>query len=106
MIDDTYRKEQPTIKAATPKTIPVVKTVESKNVKSVVPEKRQPVENENVAPVPEKKQQPVEPIVKKSMTPLKVNVPRTNFEFERDWKTFKARGENELYEYFQVSKKG
>ncbi|KAG1474451.1 hypothetical protein G6F56_000354 [Rhizopus delemar] len=32
---------------------------------------------------------------------FKFSVPRTNFEFERDWKTCKARGDDLLYQYFQ-----
>lgn len=33
---------------------------------------------------------------------IKFNCPRTNFEFERDWKTYKGRGDDVLYQYFQV----
>ncbi|KAG2236146.1 hypothetical protein BDF21DRAFT_459475 [Thamnidium elegans] len=32
---------------------------------------------------------------------IKFNCPRTNFEFERDWKTYKGRGDDVLYQYFQ-----
>lgn len=39
------------------------------------------------------------PIITKSFN---FSVPRTNFEFERDWKTCKARGNDVLYQYFQV----
>lgn len=39
------------------------------------------------------------PIITK---PFNFSVPRTNFEFERDWKTCKARGNDVLYQYFQV----
>ncbi|KAG1465825.1 hypothetical protein G6F46_003427 [Rhizopus delemar] len=38
------------------------------------------------------------PIIAKSFN---FSVPRTNFEFERDWKTCKARGNDVLYQYFQ-----
>ncbi|KAG1140648.1 hypothetical protein G6F37_006414 [Rhizopus arrhizus] len=38
------------------------------------------------------------PIITK---PFNFSVPRTNFEFERDWKTCKARGNDVLYQYFQ-----
>lgn len=41
-------------------------------------------------------------IVPSSTVPLKFSVPKTNFEFERDWKTCKARGIDVLYQYFQV----
>lgn len=34
--------------------------------------------------------------------PVKFTCPRTNFEFERDWKTYKGRGDDILYQYFQV----
>ncbi|GAN10168.1 RNA polymerase II-associated protein 3-like isoform X2 [Mucor ambiguus] len=34
--------------------------------------------------------------------PLNFTCPRTNFEFERDWKTYKGRGDDVLYQYFQV----
>ncbi|ORE05450.1 hypothetical protein BCV72DRAFT_263315 [Rhizopus microsporus var. microsporus] len=40
-------------------------------------------------------------IVPSSTVPLKFPVPKTNFEFERDWKTCKARGIDVLYQYFQ-----
>ncbi|CAO3609230.1 unnamed protein product [Mucor hiemalis] len=33
--------------------------------------------------------------------PVKFTCPRTNFEFERDWKTYKGRGDDILYQYFQ-----
>ncbi|KAF7720933.1 hypothetical protein EC973_005757 [Apophysomyces ossiformis] len=34
-------------------------------------------------------------------TPLKLECPRTNFEFERDWKACRHRGNDMLYQYFQ-----
>ncbi|CEP12726.1 hypothetical protein [Parasitella parasitica] len=37
-----------------------------------------------------------------STSPLKLACPRTNFEFERDWKTYKGRGDDVLYQYFLV----
>ncbi|KAG0177103.1 hypothetical protein DFQ29_005239 [Apophysomyces sp. BC1021] len=36
-----------------------------------------------------------------SHTPLKLECPRTNFEFERDWKSCKHRGDDMLYQYLQ-----
>lgn len=38
----------------------------------------------------------------KPSAPIKFNCPRTNFEFERDWKTYKGRNDEILYQYFQV----
>ena len=39
------------------------------------------------------------------LPPIKFNVPKTNLEFERDWKTCRHRGTDVLYQYFQVRKK-
>ncbi|KAI9493937.1 hypothetical protein BDB00DRAFT_871941 [Zychaea mexicana] len=38
---------------------------------------------------------------KPKLPPLKVGVPKTNFEFERDWKACRHRGSDVLYEYFE-----
>jgi hypothetical protein len=38
----------------------------------------------------------------KPSTPINFTCPRTNFEFERDWKTYKGRNDDILYQYFQV----
>ena len=38
------------------------------------------------------------------LPPIKFNVPKTNLEFERDWKTCRHRGTDILYQYFQVRK--
>ncbi|KAI7851023.1 hypothetical protein BDC45DRAFT_572395 [Circinella umbellata] len=35
------------------------------------------------------------------LPPIKFNVPKTNLEFERDWKTCRHRGTDVLYQYFQ-----
>jgi hypothetical protein len=37
--------------------------------------------------------------------PAKFKCPLTNLEFERDWKTYKVRGDDLLYQYFKVKKK-
>ncbi|KAI8997418.1 hypothetical protein BDB01DRAFT_771057 [Pilobolus umbonatus] len=41
-----------------------------------------------------------QPIQKPSI-PIKMSCPRTSFEFERDWKTYKNRGDDMLYAYFR-----
>lgn len=48
---------------------------------------------------------PVPEIVKPTPKPINFTCPRTNFEFERDWKTYKGRSDDNLYQYFQVRKK-
>ncbi|CAO3701971.1 unnamed protein product [Rhizopus stolonifer] len=63
------------------KKAPKIEIIESSTPKEIV--------KEYVAP------EPVKPLS------FKFSVPRTNFEFERDWKTCKARGDDILYQYFQ-----
>ena len=41
-----------------------------------------------------------------TLPPMKFACPKTNLEFERDWKSCTQRGADVLYEYFQVSKHG
>ncbi|KAI8342255.1 hypothetical protein BC941DRAFT_412269 [Chlamydoabsidia padenii] len=36
-----------------------------------------------------------------SLPPLKLTCPRTNYEFERDWKACKRRGDDVIYQYLQ-----
>lgn len=50
-------------------------------------------------------QEKIAPTAPKITSPMKFICPRTNFEFERDWKTYKGRGDEILYQYFQVEKK-
>lgn len=116
VIDEAYTKgKEPLKQKATAAAVKeVTKQTEKEAIKpaeKVVPkpaEKVTPKQTEKSATTEAKvsekpKIQPVEketvPVVK---TPLKMNVPRTNFEFERDWKTFKGRGDDQLYQYFQV----
>lgn len=42
------------------------------------------------------------PDISLAKPPLKLTSPRTNYEFERDWKTYKCRGDDVLYQYFKV----
>lgn len=46
---------------------------------------------------------PTTPTQKPIAPAVKFTCPRTNFEFERDWKTYKGRGDDILYQYFQVN---
>ncbi|KAI7899609.1 uncharacterized protein BX663DRAFT_520696 [Cokeromyces recurvatus] len=56
----------------------------------------------NVEIQPIKKEKEITLTVKPSKTPLKFSIPHTNFEFERDWKTYKVKGDDILYQYFQI----
>lgn len=42
----------------------------------------------------------VRPVAQK---PLEIKPPRTNLEFERDWKTYRHRGSEALFQYFKAS---
>ncbi|GAA5816870.1 hypothetical protein MFLAVUS_010404 [Mucor flavus] len=90
-----------------------IKVQEIKN-KSVVTPPPQTPKKPVVAPVatPKPTPKPTTPVATTpnptpvAMTPkpapvIKFNCPRTNFEFERDWKTYKGRGDDVLYQYFQ-----
>ncbi|KAI8336394.1 hypothetical protein EDC96DRAFT_524131 [Choanephora cucurbitarum] len=74
------------------------KSTKAEPVKAESTKKVEPVKAESVRSVAETS--PQKPLPKATL-PLKFTTPRTNFEFERDWKTFKARGDDILYQYFQ-----
>lgn len=122
MIDDSYTKSKEIVQPKSQKVEPA--TVETTNVKKAGPPTIQPVTSEKVEPT-NIKSEPIKkvdtatiepaPVKKeailtakttqkpaKSIAPLKFTCPRTNFEFERDWKTYKGRGEDILYQYFQA----
>ncbi|KAI8139949.1 hypothetical protein BJV82DRAFT_672047 [Fennellomyces sp. T-0311] len=53
-----------------------------------------------IEPVTETKSGKIEPAA--ALPPMKLVCPRTNLEFERDWKACRHRGTDVLYEYFQM----
>lgn len=80
-------------------TKPVNKSVKSTIQKNKITEIPSKIIETPSAPTPS--QIPVVMQVPTKITsPLKC--PRTNFEFERDWKTYKNRGDPILYQYLQV----
>ncbi|KAI8082578.1 uncharacterized protein B0P05DRAFT_537577 [Gilbertella persicaria] len=84
VIDEAYPKSK-----NTPLIKPVVETKQP--TKTIEPVEKKPIVEKKETIVPSK-----------STTPIKFTSPRTNFEFERDWKTYKARGDDVLYQYFQT----
>ncbi|KAK4511239.1 uncharacterized protein ATC70_012453 [Mucor velutinosus] len=107
VIDGAYTKskmvEQPTSlkkEPASPTSTPNVKKADPSNKPTLTPEPVQKVD----APAKKAVTPPVQTTTstKPPSVPLKFTCPRTNFEFERDWKTYKGRGDDVLYQYFQV----
>ncbi|RCH88477.1 RNA polymerase II-associated protein 3 [Rhizopus azygosporus] len=71
------------------------------NITSVKEEQRKEKKTTDSVPAKVTTEKTRPAIVPSSTVPLKFSVPKTNFEFERDWKTCKARGIDVLYQYFQ-----
>lgn len=106
VIDEAYSEAK--------KTPPVTKSVkieEKKITPLPSPQNERAVSIENTKIPPQSNENKVDtsvaakPIV--TSTPkvqpvVNFTCPRTNFEFERDWKTYKGRGDDVLYQYFQV----
>ncbi|KAI8376827.1 hypothetical protein BD560DRAFT_391641 [Blakeslea trispora] len=80
------------------KVTPITPSKPPTNKEPVKAEKAEPVKAE-AALTSEKLSKP--DALPKATLPLKFTTPRTNYEFERDWKTYKARGDDILYQYFQ-----
>ncbi|OBZ82434.1 RNA polymerase II-associated protein 3 [Choanephora cucurbitarum] len=79
-----------------------VEPVKAEQAKKVEPTKKvEPVKAQPVKAQPVKAETSPQKPLPKATLPLKFTTPRTNFEFERDWKTYKARGDDILYQYFQ-----
>ncbi|KAL7335862.1 hypothetical protein PS15p_201278 [Mucor circinelloides] len=106
VIDEAYTKskivEQPTTlqKKEPASTTSNVKQADPARKPASVPEPSKKVDTpakKAATPSIQTTTQPLQP-----PTPLNFTCPRTNFEFERDWKTFKGRGDDTLYQYFQV----
>lgn len=105
VIDEAYSEAK--------KTPPVTKSVkieEKKITPLPSPQNERAVSIENTKIPPQSNENKVDtsvaakPIV--TSTPkvqpvVNFTCPRTNFEFERDWKTYKGRGDDVLYQYFQ-----
>lgn len=122
VIDDSYTKSKETVQPKSLKLEPT--TNKTTNVKKVEPSAIQPITSRKAEPT-NSKPEPVQKVgqaiiesipVKKEaklttettqkpavpVAPSRFTCPRTNFEFERDWKTYKGRGEDILYQYFQA----
>ncbi|KAF1799859.1 hypothetical protein FB192DRAFT_1388881 [Mucor lusitanicus] len=104
VIDGAYTRskiiEPPTLQKkdqATP-TPNIKKADPPKKPASSTPEPAQKAET----PAKKAETTPAETTTKPPPAPLQFACPRTNFEFERDWKTYKGRGDDILYQYFQV----
>ncbi|CAO3650140.1 unnamed protein product [Mucor fragilis] len=105
VIDGAYTKskivEQPTSQQKEPATAtptPSVKKVDPPKKPASAPEPVRKVDT----PAKKEATPSIQPTAKPPLAPLNLTCPRTNFEFERDWKTYKGRGDDTLYQYFQV----
>ncbi|KAL9542172.1 hypothetical protein MBANPS3_008747 [Mucor bainieri] len=109
VIDEAYTKskivEQPTSQkkepAATTST-PSVKKMDPPKKPAPTPAPVQKVDTPTKKAVTPPTQITTTTATKPPTVPLNFTCPRTNFEFERDWKTYKGRGDDILYQYFQI----
>lgn len=114
VVDEAYSESKSVTESTIPNPIKV-REIEKKSVVTPPPPATQkepavaaPVATPKPTPVATPKPTPVavsKPTTPKPAPVLKFTCPRTNFEFERDWKTYKGRGDDILYQYFQVSYK-
>jgi hypothetical protein len=116
IVDEEYPSAQKSRSVPTKpvKTSPPPKISAQQNTKGKAePIKTEPVKTEPIKAEPvkvepvkvEPKPQPTEnKIPINTKLPAKFNCPLTNLEFERDWKTYKVRGDDLLYQYFKVKK--
>ncbi|KAI9487597.1 MAG: hypothetical protein EXX96DRAFT_647232 [Benjaminiella poitrasii] len=92
---------------------PVTKKPETRKPETKQPETKQPETKQPETKQPESKSLEIKsseskksveavPSVQPSKAPIKFAIPHTNFEFERDWKTYKVKGDDVLYQYFQI----
>jgi hypothetical protein len=107
VIDEAYSTSKEPAKIPKVQEAKAAKKVESKpTISKLSPPAtiKKPIENKpSVADIkPVKASETSKPDLTTAKPSLKLNCPRTNFEFERDWKTYKGRGDDVLYQYFKV----
>lgn len=120
MVDAAYGDDNKAKATQTVPQVPTTKTTKKESPIAKVPPApsqvatQQPISKDAQAPktavqteTPQKQDRaPVVPKETVAQNSLEIRPPKSNLEFERDWKTYKHRGPETLFQYFKASAAG